>query len=144
MQNFFHSELGGVHIHIGHVAHIQGKLILSSSFPQKCLGVGFKGHEHVWKWRAKESKSFQEEPKTKSLRSPAPSWFYLSGKCTEKVVSKEMSLNELKIYCQTYRALVEVRHNFMKCTNCDNWDEVEKRFGNYAEEKRLMQFVTLH
>ena len=62
----------------------------------------------------------------------------------KKVVSKEMSLNKLKIHCQTYRALVEVRRNFMKCTNCDNWHEVEKRFGNYAEEKRLMQFVTLH
>ncbi|KAL5488974.1 hypothetical protein EMCRGX_G018008 [Ephydatia muelleri] len=40
-------------------------------------------------------------------------------------------------------ALVEVRKNFMKCTNSDTWEEVERRFGTYAEEKRLMQFVTL-
>ena len=31
----------------------------------------------------------------------------------------------------------------MKCTNSDTWEEVERRFGTYAEEKRLMQFVTL-
>ena len=61
----------------------------------------------------------------------------------EKVLCKELSLNELKIHCQTYRALVEVRKNFMKCTNSDTWEEVERRFGTYAEEKRLMQFVTL-
>ena len=32
----------------------------------------------------------------------------------------------------------------MKCMNCDTWDEVEKRFRNYAEEKRLIQITTLH
>ena len=31
----------------------------------------------------------------------------------------------------------------MKCTNSDTWEEVERQFGTYAEEKRLMQFVTL-
>ena len=61
----------------------------------------------------------------------------------QKVLSKEMSLNELKIHCQTHRALVEVRKNFMKCTNSDTWEEVERRFGTYAEEKHLMQFTTL-
>ena len=39
----------------------------------------------------------------------------------EKVLSKEMSLNEFKIPCQTHRALVEVRKNFMSCTNSDTW-----------------------
>eukprot|EP00731_Ephydatia_muelleri_P019608 Em0012g433a len=44
---------------------------------------------------------------------------------------------------EQFLALVEVRKNFMKCTNSDTWEEVERRFGTYAEEKRLMQFVTL-
>ena len=35
----------------------------------------------------------------------------------EKVLSKEMHVTQR--HCQTHRALVEVRKNFMKCTNSD-------------------------
>lgn len=46
-----------------------------------------------------------------------------------------MSLNELKehCHCEKYRALI-VRKNFIKSTNCDTWDDVERRVGNYAKE----------
>ena len=61
----------------------------------------------------------------------------------ESSTIRDLSLNELKVYCQTQRALVEVKKHFMKCTNCATWEEAERRFESYVEDKRLMQFVQL-
>ena len=80
---------------------------------------------------------------TKSLRPLHHLDTSFQESALKKVLCKELSINELKIHCQTYTALVEVRKNFMKCTNSDTWEEVKRRFGTYTEEKRLVQFVTL-
>lgn len=60
-----------------------------------------------------------------------------------KVISKELSLRELKSCCEREKKLAEVHKKFAHLTNCASWNEAKTRFPIHSKESKLEQFLSL-
>lgn len=61
----------------------------------------------------------------------------------QRVINQDYSLPELKEACNSQRGMITIKKAFVRCTNTRNWDEAVDRFGAFADEGRLAQFVHL-
>lgn len=61
-----------------------------------------------------------------------------------QVLSKELSLKELKKRCEEERKLNDLHEKFVHLTNCKNWKEAETRFPIHTKPDKLKQFLTLN
>ena len=61
----------------------------------------------------------------------------------QKLVSKEITLKELKQTAAKEKRMGDVKEKFLHLTNCNKWEEAEERFLQHATDKALEQFVTL-
>ena len=57
----------------------------------------------------------------------------------QKVVDREITLDEMKRRAYEYRSLGNIQKAFMKCTNT-TWDEAQARFPWHTQQGRLAQF----
>lgn len=61
----------------------------------------------------------------------------------QKLIDEELSLKEMKEEAVRFRALEAVRRAFMRCTNCQSWEDTSQKFPGFVVEDRLTQFMKL-
>lgn len=61
----------------------------------------------------------------------------------KKVISRELSLRELKQRCEREKKLTEVRRKFTHLTNSESWSQARDNFPAHTSESKLEQFLSL-
>ena len=61
----------------------------------------------------------------------------------ERVISKEISLAELKTESSHIKQLHCLRIAFVRLTNADSWDSAKEKFPQFATDEQLLQFINL-
>lgn len=61
-----------------------------------------------------------------------------------EVISKKLSLKELKKICEKKRKIVDLRQKFVHLTNCKDWKDAETKFPIHANPEKLEQFLALN
>ncbi len=64
--------------------------------------------------------------------------------CLQLVVDRQLSLSEMKEWCNKHQALSTVKSSFVRCTGTRNWEEAVRRFEAFADEDRLAQLIHLN
>lgn len=58
----------------------------------------------------------------------------------QKVIDREINLNDLKILSAQRKTILALRSTFVKSTNYTSWEEVQEKFPLYASDTQLSKF----
>lgn len=58
----------------------------------------------------------------------------------QKVINKQIALNDLKILSAQRKTLLTLRNTFVRSTNCVSWEEAQEKFPLYASDTQLSKF----
>lgn len=58
----------------------------------------------------------------------------------QKVIDREINLNDLKILSAQRKTILALRSTFVKSTNCTSWEEAQEKFPLYASDTQLSKF----